>query len=121
MVSEVSTGARANTAVEVDKSNPKNGLQFHTTQDLRQHRSRHPSIDSHSSVAKITISQNFRLANRQVVEAEGTLPALSLNFSAQKASPSLLIKSPSLLMVVCMGDKEEKVGMVWMMSLRGLT
>ena len=41
--------------------------------------------------------------------------------SPQKANPSPLSDEPSLLTVVCIEGKEEKVGMLLMMCLRGLT
>ena len=40
--------------------------------------------------------------------------------SPRKANPSPLSDSSSLLIVVCMEDKEKKVGLVWMISLRGV-
>ena len=67
-------------------------------------------------------SKIFSLAHRRDAGAAETLSTTVLRkCSPQRAIPSPLSDSPSLLMVVCMEDKEKKVGLVWMMSLRGLT
>ena len=66
-------------------------------------------------------SQIFQLADRRDAEAAETFPTTFLwKCSPQRASPSPLSDLPSLLMVVCMEDKEKKVGLVWMISLRGV-
>ena len=91
------------------------------TQDLPQ--SRPSSAQKKTSILYLPphFPKILQLAQRCDAEAAGTLSTTFLRkCSPQKANPSPLSDSSSLLIVVCMEDKEKKVGLVWMISLRGL-